>query len=123
MAGVRPDIGAEITAAAGGRYVLLVESRAGYKNLCRLISTMKLRSAKGTAAATEVEFRQYASGLISIADGSQPVETLVEIYGSGNVYAELQRHLDRSGEVRNERMKILAAKWKLAVIDTNGIRY
>ena len=42
-AGIRPHIGAEITAAAGGRYVLLVETRAGYQNLCRLISTMKLR--------------------------------------------------------------------------------
>lgn len=122
-AGIRPHIGAEITAAAGGRYVLLVENRTGYQNLCRLISTMKLRSAKGTAAATEGEFRQYASGLVSIADGSQPVATLVDIYGPGNVYAELQRHLDRSGEVRNEYVKTLAAKWKLPMIATNGIRY
>src|ERR1700735_144464 len=110
--GIRSHMGAEITAAAGGRYTLLVENRTGYQNLCRLISSMKLRSAKGTAAATEAEFRQYAPGLIALADGSQPVETLVGIYGPGNVYAELQRHLDRSGEVRNERVKGIAAKWK-----------
>jgi len=42
--GIRPHIGAEITAAAGGRYTLLVENRTGYQNLCRLISSMKLRS-------------------------------------------------------------------------------
>lgn len=122
-AGIRPHIGAEITAAAGGRYVLLVENRTGYQNLCRLISTMKLRSAKGTAAATDGEFRRFASGLVAIADGSQPVATLVDIYGSGNVYAELQRHLDRTGEVRNEHVKTLAAKWKLPMIATNGVRY
>jgi len=94
-AGVRPHIGAEITAAAGGRYTLLVENRTGYQNLCRLITSMKLRSEKGKAAASEMEFRQYAQGLICIADGSQPVETLLDIFGKGNVYAELQRHLDQ----------------------------
>ena len=57
---IQPHMGAEITAAAGGRYTLLVENRTGYQNLCRLISSMKLRSAKGTAAATEAEFRQYS---------------------------------------------------------------
>src|SRR6202162_5547447 len=77
--GIKPHIGAEITAASGGRYTLLVENRTGYQNLCRLITSMKLRSEKGKAAATETEFRQYAKGLICIADGSQPVETLIDI--------------------------------------------
>ncbi len=31
----------------GWRYPLLVQSRAGYQNLCRLITLMKLRAAKG----------------------------------------------------------------------------
>ena len=60
--GIRPHIGAEITAEAGGRYTLLVENRTGYQNLCRLITSMKLRAEKGKAAATESEFRQYAQG-------------------------------------------------------------
>ena len=122
-AGIRPHIGAEVTAAAGGRYVLLVESRAGYQNLCRLISSMKLRSEKGKAAATEDEFRQYAEGLIAIVDGSQPVETLLDIYGRGQVYAELQRHLERGGELRNQRVRAMAAPWRLPLIATNGVRY
>ncbi len=121
--GIRPHIGAEITAAAGGRYTLLVENREGYQNLCRLISSMKLRSEKGKAAATEAEFRQYANGLIAIADGSQPPETLKSIYGAGSVYAELQRHLIRGEEIRNERVKELARRWKLPLIATNGVRY
>ncbi|MEP6538616.1 MAG: error-prone DNA polymerase [Bryobacteraceae bacterium] len=122
-AGVRPHIGAEITAAAGGRYTLLVENRTGYQNLCRLITSMKLRSEKGKAAAEETEFRQNAQGLICIADGSQPIETLLDIFGQGNVYAELQRHLDRSGEARNHAMLHLASKWKLPQIATNGVHY
>ena len=122
-AGIRPHIGAEVTAAAGGRYVLLVENRSGYQNLCRLISSMKLRSEKGKAAATEAEFRQYAEGLIVIVDGSQPVETLLDIYGRGQVYAELQRHLNREGELRNQRVQAMAAQWRLPLIATNGVRY
>ena len=59
-AGVKASIGAEITAAEGGRYVLLAENRTGYQNLCRLISSMKLRSEKGKAQASEAEFREYA---------------------------------------------------------------
>ena len=41
---VRPHVGAEVTSSHGWRYPLLVESRAGYQNLCRLITQMKLRS-------------------------------------------------------------------------------
>ncbi len=121
--GIRPHMGAEITAAAGGRYTLLVENRTGYQNLCRLISSMKLRSEKGTAAATEAEFRQYSQGLISLADGSQPFEKLIDIYGAGNVYAEVQRHLIRSEEAANERVMELARQNKLPVVATNGVRF
>ncbi|HLH44676.1 MAG TPA: error-prone DNA polymerase [Bryobacteraceae bacterium] len=125
--GIRPHIGAEITAAAGGRYTLLVENRTGYQNLCRLISSMKLRSEKGKAAATEAEFRQYAAGLICLADGSQPIETLLDIYGAGNVYGEIQRHLLREEEIRNERVQSWrrerAGKWKLPLIASNGVCY
>src|SRR6202161_1671443 len=103
--GIRPHMGAEITAAAGGRYTLLVENRTGYQNLCRLISSMKLRSKKGSAAASEVEFRQYAKGLIALADGSQPFQKLLDIYGPGNVYAETQRHLIRGEEANNLRVR------------------
>jgi len=121
--GIRPHMGAEITAAAGGRYTLLVENRTGYQNLCRLISSMKLRSEKGKAAATEAEFRQYAKGLISLADGSQPFEKLIDIYGAGNVYAEVQRHLIRSEEAANERVMEMARQNKLPTIATNGVRF
>jgi error-prone DNA polymerase len=121
--GIRPHMGAEITAAAGGRYTLLVESRTGYQNLCRLISSMKLRSEKGTAAATEAEFRKYSPGLICLADGTQPFETLIDIYGTDNVYAEIQRHLIRSEEIANQRVIEMARQWKLPLIATNGVRF
>ena len=54
-AGIRAHIGAEITCTDGFRYPLLVESRTGYQNLCRLVTRMKLRAKKGEGAATPEE--------------------------------------------------------------------
>ncbi len=122
-AGITPIIGAEITAAAGGRYTLLVESRTGYRNLCRLITSMKLRCEKGKAAATEEEFRRYAKGLVCVTDGSQPTGTLLDIYGASHVYTEMQRHLIRDEELSNERAMEIARRWKLPLIATNGVRF
>ena len=45
--GIRAHIGAEVTSTDGAVYPLLVESRTGYRNLCRLITRMKLRAKKG----------------------------------------------------------------------------
>src|SRR5438552_15585375 len=41
--GVRAHIGAEVTLEDGSVLPLLVETRAGYQNLCRLITNVKLR--------------------------------------------------------------------------------
>src|SRR6266849_1453039 len=43
---IRAHIGSEITCDNGLTYPLLVESRAGYQNLCRLVTRMKLRAPK-----------------------------------------------------------------------------
>src|SRR6476646_10028064 len=46
------------------RLPLLVSSRAGYQNLCRLITKMKLRAQKGAGAVREDELQEPAGGLI-----------------------------------------------------------
>src|ERR1700690_3760208 len=50
-AGVQAHIGAEIDCPTGLSYPLLVETREGYRTLCRLITRMKLRAKKGEGAA------------------------------------------------------------------------
>src|SRR5919109_4248188 len=49
-AGIRALVGSEITLADGSRLPLLVEDRDGYRNLCRLVTRMKLGAPKGAAA-------------------------------------------------------------------------
>src|SRR5260370_15274245 len=61
-AGIRAHIGAEVTCTDGNRYPLLAESRAGYQNLCRLITRLKLRAKKGEDPATIEQFARYDNG-------------------------------------------------------------
>jgi error-prone DNA polymerase len=135
---IRAHIGAEITSAGGWRYPLLVQSRAGYQNLCRLITLMKLRAAKGEGEVSPPEVAERASGLIcltggdegplehalvhgGIERGTECVQQLCEIFGRENVYVELQRHFSRVEEARNQAAVIIARKLNLPLLATNGV--
>ncbi len=69
----------EITCTNGRTYPLLVETREGYRNLCRLVTRMKLRAPKGEGAATLEEIAEFARGLICLT--RHPDERLLEIFG------------------------------------------
>src|SRR6202050_1446703 len=91
--GAKAHLGAEITGADGHLYPLLAENRTGYQNLCRLISSMKLRAPKGEAAASDEELWRYSAGLICLTGEAAPTrarfEKLIYLFGRRNVYAEL----------------------------------
>src|SRR5271169_2124567 len=63
---ISAHIGAEVTAEAGFRYPLLVSSRKGYQNLCRLITKMKLQAPKGEGHTSIPELAERADGLICL---------------------------------------------------------
>jgi error-prone DNA polymerase len=136
-AGIQAHIGAEVTSITGVRYPLLAETREGYQNLCRLITRMKLRAAKGKGAITEDELAAHARGLVCLTggecgplttaipanDGSATLERLAAIFGRENIYVELQRHYDREEEAINQQAIALAETFRLPLLATNGIRY
>src|ERR1044071_2393663 len=95
-AGVRAHIGSEITCTNGLTYPLLVETREGYQNLCRLVTRMKMRAPKGEGPATLDEIADYSRGLICLT--RHPDERLRDIFGSQRLYVELQRHYHREEE-------------------------
>jgi len=123
------------------RLSLYCESREGYQNLCQLITNYKLREpTKGEGKASLVELEQYANGLICLTGGDEGplasallrggqeagracVAKLVSIYGSRNVYVEIQRHHLRDQEWRNQACLQIAAALHLPVVATNGVRY
>ncbi len=51
--------------------VLLAQDRDGYSNLCRLITTGRLRSPKGSSSVTWDEVCRHAAGLIALWGGEQ----------------------------------------------------
>src|SRR5436190_4137753 len=54
---IKAHIGSEVTCEFSPRLPLLVSSRTGYQNLCRLITKMKLRSTKNEGAVREEELQ------------------------------------------------------------------
>ncbi|MBZ5617828.1 MAG: error-prone DNA polymerase [Acidobacteriia bacterium] len=120
-AGIRAHIGSEITCTNGVTYPLLVETREGYQNLCRLVTRMKLRAPKGEGAATLEELAEFARGLISIT--RHPDERLLDIFGRSNVYAELQRHYSREEEAGNQAIVERARRLGIPIVATNGVAY
>jgi error-prone DNA polymerase len=120
-AGIRAHIGSEITCTNGFTYPLLVQSREGYRNLCRLVTRMKLRVKKGEGAATLEEFAEFSKGLLCLT--ARPDECLLDIFGSGNVYAELQRHYHREEEARNQAIVERARRLGIPLAATNGVAY
>jgi error-prone DNA polymerase len=126
---------------------VLVRNRTGYQNLCRLITLMKLRVPKhakpGECAVTANELAEHAEGLICLTGGSdgplakdihrkdgehaeaglRTTEWLVDTFGQGNVYAELQRHFNRNEEARNQSLIEIARRLKLPLLATNGVCY
>jgi error-prone DNA polymerase len=120
-AGIRAHIGSEIDCANGIAYPLLAETREGYQNLCRLITRMKLRAKKGEGAATLEELAEFARGLVCVT--SHPDERLLDIFGRGNVYAELQRHYSREEEARNQAIVQRARQLGISLVATNGVAY
>ncbi|HJZ98494.1 MAG TPA: error-prone DNA polymerase [Candidatus Solibacter sp.] len=116
-AGTHAHIGSEITCTNGRTYPLLVESRAGYQNLCRLVTRMKMRAPKGEGAATLEEIEEFSPGLLCITQ--HPDERLLEIFGRRNLYAEIQRHFDREQEAHNQATIDRARSLGIGVVATN----
>src|SRR5260370_383182 len=124
----------------GFRLPLFVSSRAGYQNLCRLITKMKLRAKKGEGAIRQEELEEHAEGLICLTGGSdgplatalrhggieearKQVEQIAGWFGRGNVYIELQRHFHREEEARNRTAIAIAHSLHLPLLATNGVCY
>ena len=137
---IRAHIGAEVTSTAGWRYPLLVESREGYQNLCRLITRMKLRARKGEGSVQHEEIAAMGGGLICLTGGDEGplahalsqggldaaiecVQQLCRAFGRENVYVELQRHLCREEEARNQAAVAIARKLKLPLLAANGVSH
>ncbi len=148
--GLRPIVGAELTMEDDSVLPVLVENRAGYQNLCRLLTHAHLRSEKGKSKVGWDELPEFVQGLVALTgDEEGPLvkaicrrrgdeshfknnqnlltsiptilERLVQTFGNKNVFVEIQRHHIRGEERINKSLVELAAQFRLPLLATNGV--
>ena len=112
---------------------VLVESQEGYRNLCRLVTRMKMRAPKGEGALILEELEGWTGGLVAL--GGPPLldsrhygvggllDRLVGLFGRRNVCVEVQRHLLRHEEADHAALDALARAFHVPVVATNGVRF
>jgi error-prone DNA polymerase len=133
---IKPIVGAELTLDDESRLYVLVPDRARYRNLCRMITDSKLRAAKGHSRITFADLERHAEGLICLAGGAmsplsqmlvhgenpRPLcDRLKALFGRGNFYIDLQRHLDPAEERLNRKLAALAEAAHIPIVATNDV--
>jgi error-prone DNA polymerase len=139
-AGLKAMVGAELTItsslqAAKPSWTLpvLVSSPEGYRNLCRVLTRAKLRSPKGESSLTLEDLDGHAAGLVALTGRAALdterhgvgglVDRLVGLFGRGNVWVELQRHLRDDDPRVIDSLLDLAAAFRVPVFASNGVRF
>ncbi len=122
-----------LTHPAHLRLPVLVESAEGYRNLCRLITRMKMRAPKGAGALTFDDLDGLTRGLIALAGRDLMrfdtfgvgglVDPIVGIFGRDRVYVEIQRHLLRDQDADARMLADIAGTFHVPVVATNGVRF
>jgi len=152
--GIKPIIGCEIYISKRSRHdkeagidndsnhlILLAKNNTGYKNLIKIISIANLEGYY-YRPRTDIELlRQFSNGLICLSacvNGyiSDPLiqnqeetaikraEVLYKIFGEGNFYLELQKHINvQNQDLLNEKLIALSKKMGLPLVATNDNHY
>ncbi len=134
--GVRPIIGSEITMEGGGLLPLIPVSLEGYRNLSKLITTIRLRHKKGEHFATRKDIEEHSKGLLCFTGGEDGfvrngIRSGAGIAGlawlnyvfAGRLYVEFQRHHLRYEEYLNQILLGYAHKLRLPYFASNGVYY
>ncbi len=104
---------------------VLVRTREGYANLCRLITRGRLRNVKGRCAVTWGELCGHAGGLTLLLDAVQGDAVTRQLQGAfgGWLRAVITRHLEAGDEERIARVQAWAARHRLRVAAATHVLY
>jgi error-prone DNA polymerase len=112
---------------------VLCETAEGYRNLCRLITAMKLRSPKGEGALTFDDLDGRTSGLMALVGGAALevsrfgvgglLDRVLGLFGRDHVSVEVQRHFQRDQEAGNQALMAMASAFRVPVVATGGVRF
>ena len=144
--GVKPIHGAEVTLDDGHHLTLLVKDRAGWSNLCRLLTAAHAETRSHDAARTRRQPRvslttvlEHAAGLICLTGcaargavagrierGDATVaeavaRRLLEAFGRDALRVEIQRPYARHDRARNRALVDLAGRLKVPTVATGNV--
>jgi error-prone DNA polymerase len=132
-AGVRAIVGADVVVEGAGTLHLLVEDRAGYTHLCRLLTAGALGRPKGDGRATWEQVEEHAAGLFCLAGGDDgplvdPTTATFRLDRLRGIFADrlavdVHRHRDRAGARAARRLVDLAETHRVPVVATNDVRH
>jgi len=138
--GIQPIIGVEITLIDNSHLTLLAENRAGYGNLCQLLSGAYIEGGRETPRLNPDHLKGHAAGVILLTGcpkGKLPhlltddlkgqaenaLRQYLEWFGTSNVFIELQRNLVRGEAARNRNLIELSQKLSVGLVATNNVHY
>lgn len=138
--GVKAIVGAELTMESGGVLPVIVRTRKGYQNLCRMLTRAKLSAPKGEARVSWQCLEEHAEGLTAhTGDGEgvlhhalhtgdkqavvEAVRRLCAIFGEQHVHLLIQRHRVRHENIRVRQIVDLAEHLRLPLIASNSPLY
>lgn len=153
-ADIKPIIGCEIYVARRGltdkeagvdkdynHLILLAENEKGYKNLMKIVSVSYLEGFYYKPRTDLELLKKYHEGIICLsacvngyvteplvkgedAEGEKRAKALNEIFGQGNFYLELQRHLNVPPQkIANEKLIALSKKLGIPMVASNDNHY
>ena len=137
---IQPIIGAEVTLSGSHHLTLLAETRQGYGNLCRLLSTARLSTDRREPQLDPRFLPDHSQGLILLSgcpmgevpslaqqgrldEARDTVRRYIEWFGGENVYLELQQTLVHGDTQRNRHLVQLAQELGVGVVATNNVHY
>ena len=131
--GFRLIFGSQISIDDGSSIVLLAQNRAGYANLCRLLTGGRLRSEKGESSVSWNEVCRHAPDLIALWGGDSSlligeqepagvIDAVRDAFGD-RLYGMIARHR-REEETRQEaRLRERARRYVFPLVAANEILY
>jgi error-prone DNA polymerase len=131
--GFRLIIGSQITVDDGSIILILVQDRAGYANLCRLLTAGRLRSQKGESTVSWDEIYRHASGLLALWGGGQSLAAgeiehdrvsvnLYEAFGD-RLYCMVARHWGEHEVAQETRLRERAKRYGFPLVAATEVLY
>ncbi|MBW2312790.1 MAG: error-prone DNA polymerase [Deltaproteobacteria bacterium] len=125
--GVRPLVGASLTIGSS-RLNFLVETRRGWRNLCRLLTHAQAGRPKGEALASWDDLEEHAPGLCVLLDGDAgldeaTLDRALGLFGRERTHVAITRSLERHAARAETRAAALAEARRIAVVATGDVRH